>query len=151
MGLLRKLFRKESPTIVVRQEIDYVKLADAIVKAQIKLKEHEEKKKIKLSAAYTLLQLIAAILLLTFGIAIFLFCPVIGYMIGVNDFSLETNIGLFMFALVMGLFSILALAGAREVYISEKKEFINNIFTATMAFASVIIALVSVVIAYRAM
>lgn len=151
MGIFQKLFKKESPTIVVKQEIDYDKLADAIVKAQMKLKEEEEKQEKKPSAAYTLFQLTAAIFLFIFGIAIFAFCPTIGYMIGISDFEAGTNVGLFLLALVFGLISMLALAGAFEVYTSNKRDFINNVFTAIMAFSTLIITIISAVIAYRAL
>lgn len=42
MGIFQKLFKKEPSTIVVKQEIDYDKLADAIVKAQIDFKVYEK-------------------------------------------------------------------------------------------------------------
>lgn len=43
MHLFKKFFKNKSQTIVVKQEIDYDKLAEAIIKAQKKLKEDEEK------------------------------------------------------------------------------------------------------------
>ena len=151
MGIFQKLFKKEPSTIVVKQEIDYDKLADAIVKAQMKLKEEEEKQEKKPSAAYTLFQLTAAIFLFVFGIAILIFCSIISYMMGIGDFDVETKIGIFSLALVLGMISMLALAGAFEVYTSNKRDFINNVFTAIMAFSTLIITIISAVIAYRAL
>lgn len=151
MHLFEKIFKNKSQTIIVKQEIDYDKLAEAIVKAQKKLKEDEEKAEKKLSAAYILLQLTAAIFLFIFAIVIFAFCPFIGYVIGVSDFTWKKNLGMFMLALVIGMFSLLALAGAYEVYITDKKEFINNIFTAIMTFSTLVIAIISAVIAYKAL
>ena len=43
MHLFKNFFKNKSQTIVVKQEIDYDKLAEAIIKAQKKLKEDEEK------------------------------------------------------------------------------------------------------------
>lgn len=151
MGIFQKLFKKEPPTIVVKQEIDYEKLADAIVKAQMKLKEEEEKQEKKPSAAYTLFQLTAATFLFVFGIAILIFCSIISYIMGIGDFDVETKIGIFLLALVLGMISMLALAGAFEVYTSNKRDFINNVFTAIMAFSTLIITIISAVIAYRAL
>lgn len=48
MSLFKKLFRNKPQTIIVKQEIDYNKLADAIVNAQKRLKEDEEKDSNKL-------------------------------------------------------------------------------------------------------
>lgn len=48
MWLFEKIFNNKPQTIIVKQEIDYDKLAEAIVNAQKKLKEDEEKDSNKL-------------------------------------------------------------------------------------------------------
>lgn len=151
MWLFEKIFNNKPQTIIVKQEIDYDKLADAIVKAQKKLKEDEEKVEKKPLATYTLLQLIASIFLFIFGIVIFIFCPAIGYTIGISDYTWEENVSMFIFAFGIGVISILLFAGAYEVYTTDKKEFINNIFTAIMAFSTLIITIISAVIAYKSL
>lgn len=149
--LFGKIFNNKPQTIIVKQEIDYDKLADAIVKAQKKLKEDEEKAERKFSAVYILLQLTAVAFLFIFGIVIFMFCPAIGYAIGIIDATWKEKVAMFVLALVIGMFSLLALASAYEVYITDKKDFINNIFTAIMTFSTLIIAVVSAVIAYKSL
>lgn len=151
MWLFEKIFNNKPQTIIVKQEIDYDKLAEAIVNAQKKLKEDEEKVEKKPSATYVLLQLITAILLFILGSIIFIFCPIIGYTIGIFDYTWQENVDMFIIALVIGMFSVLSFAGAYEIYMTDNKEFINNIFTAIMAFSTLIIAIISAVIAYKSL
>lgn len=148
MGIFQKLFKKESPTIVVKQEIDYEKLADAIVKAQMKLKEEEEKKP---SATYTFFQIISVSILVLFGFFLLVISLCAGVGIYNNNFSIEVLIIMYAIIATIFIMSILAFIAAREVYVSKKIEFVNNVFIAIMSFSSFITAIVSAVIAYKSM
>lgn len=144
MTWFKKLFAKEQKKIIIKQEIDYDKLAQAIIDAQKRLKEEEDKaNENELIVTKGLFATIPFIFLVLLAIISCGFI-VVGFGMAICDFDGFTAkfwsyIGIAIIAIVLTFIS-----GGTAYEIYKLKDF-NKIIAISSSFTSIIAAIISLV------
>ena len=145
---------KESPTITMTEEQLERVIKTAVKNALYEMKNEEkelpglqEDERKAAPASYSLIGIIASAFLsmvaLFTGVCVYA-CGKIWYE---NGFSWILLISMFDFVFI----TVLAVISAFEIYKTKKIEVLNTVFSAIMALASLIVAIVGAVFAYKAL
>ena len=143
--------KKDESSINVSVEIDYYKLATALLQAQKKAKVYEEEKFTKSTFSFLtsgVLYVIGVlgflITLLSLGYAIYYVFKILQW---TDDLHITANIisCIFILAIVVciGILSFMLFKSGQEIQKSEDKHFIVAVFSALSGFIALIVALVS--------
>lgn len=144
MNCFKKLFAKEQKKIIIKQEIDYDKLAQAIVDAQKKLKEEENKaNENELIVTKSLFITIPFIFLLIFSIFSYIFSLAILWVVFYNFNGFTKDFWLCMFIVFFSLF-LTFISGSVAYEIYNLKDF-DKIIAITSSFTSIVAAIIALV------
>lgn len=149
--------KKDKPQVVnniqeLNLEIDYDKLAEAIVKAQGKTEDEANKNKKFTSGTFATLITFAFYTLSIFGWVIIAAIPFFVYNMRsafkwdtfANSFdSVATIIFAFVLMAVLVLYSILLWKSAKEFTVEKDRNYIISVFSGIVSFAALIVALVA--------
>lgn len=124
-----------------------VKNALRDLKEEEKLPVNDVNEKDSAPASFSLLELIATTVLWMFAVFAGVCVYASGKMLYENGFSLLVLICLIDFVFI----TVLAILSARELYKTKKIEILNSVFSAIMAFSTLLVAIASAVFAYQAL
>jgi len=137
----------------VNVELDYEKLADAIVKAQKRAEEGEKQKKSNVANTFAALNTVlfqgTALfgIVFTIGLLIILVNSIISEFVWLGAGNIFLNIVKIIIALalaaILSFFSILLLRAAKEMEKEKDRQYIVAVFSAITSLAAVIVALVA--------
>ena len=149
--------KKDKPQIInniekLNLEIDYDKLAEAIVKAQEKGESEANKKRKFTSGSFAILVTIAFRIFTVFvGLLSVAMLIAIGGVVDVFEWYGFSNIFvgivsilmLLIFAVLLGLFAVLLWKSAKEIETEKDRNYIISVFSGIVSFAALIVALVA--------
>ena len=149
--------KKDKPQVVnnigeLNLEIDYDKLAEAIVTAQEKSEDEANKKRKFTSGSFAMLIMVAfrvfSILMGLLSVALF-FAPVVSWnalqwKVFTNAVaSIVTIVFCIVFAIILGLYAVLLWKSAKEIETEKDRNYIISVFSGIVSFAALIVALVA--------
>ena len=133
-------------------EIDYDKLADAIVKAQEVSEDEANKKRRFTSGAFAMLITVAFRIFSAFmGLlsVVLILAPVVSWQTlqwsgFTNIVTSVSTIGFcIVFAIVLGLYTVLLWKSAKEIETEKDRNYIISVFSGIVSFAALIVAFVA--------
>lgn len=150
MHLFKKFFKNKSQTIVVKQEIDYDKLTEAIIKAQKKLKEDEEKDINKLIITKSFFCIIPVFVLGLLSVISYLFI-IASLCIAFYNFDGFTDKfwGYITIAITAMILSFISGGTTYEIYNLQDFNQIITISSAITSIIATIIALATLIVTMR--
>ena len=149
--------KKDKPQVInniqeLNLEIDYDKLAEAIVKAQEKSEDESNKKRRFTSGSFAMLTTVAFRIFSAFmGLlsVVLILAPVVSWKtLQWNGFtnivtSVFTIGFCIVFAIVLGLYTVLLWKSAKEIETEKDRNYIMSVFSGIVSFAALIVALVA--------
>lgn len=148
-------FRKRNRKVVVHNhinEIDYDKLAEAMVKAQ-DISEVEENKKRKFTSGSFAMLIMIAFYVFSIFVALLAASLILALVVSWNTLQWDgsTNIVVsiltiafcIVFAIVLGLYAVLLWKSAKEIETEKDRNYIISVFSGIVSFAALIVALVA--------
>lgn len=150
MWLFEKIFNNKPQTIIVKQEIDYDKLAEAIVKAQKKLKEDEEKDSNKLIMTKSFFWFIPVATLGLLSVMSYLFI-IVSLWIAFYNFDGFTDEfwGYITIAITAMILSFISGGTTYEIYNLQDFNKIITISSSITSIIATIIALATLIVTMR--
>lgn len=144
MNWFKKLFTKEQKKIIIKQEIDYDKLAQAIIDAQKRLKEEEDKaNENELIVTKGLLATIPFIVLFLLALLSYIFVLA---SLGMASYYFDGFTATFWSYIGIAIIAIFLtfISGAAAYEIFNLKDF-NKIIAISSSFTSIIAAIIALV------
>ena len=148
-------FRKRNRKVVVHNhinEIDYDKLAEAMVKAQ-DISEVEENKKRKFTSGSFAMLIMIAFYVFSIFVALLAASLILALVVSWNTLQWDgsTNIVVsiltiafcIVFAIVLGLYAVLLWKSAKEIETEKDRNYIISVFSGIVSFAALLVALVA--------
>lgn len=148
-------FRKRNRKVVVHNhinEIDYDKLAEAMVKAQ-DISEVEENKKRKFTSGSFAMLIMIAFYVFSIFVALLAASLILALVVSWNTLQWDgsTNIVVsiltiafcIVFAIVLGLYAVLLWKSAKEIETEKDRNYIISVFSGIVSFAALIVALIA--------
>ena len=155
--MAKKKNKNDKPQVInniqeLNLEIDYDKLAEAMVKAQVISEDEENKKRKFTSGSFAMLIMIAFHIFSVFvGLlsVLLVWAPVFSWStLQWNGFTnIVTSIVIIVFcvvfAIVLGLYAVLLWKSAKEIETEKDRNYIISVFSGIVSFAALIVALVA--------
>lgn len=150
--------KKDKPQVInniqeLNLEIDYDKLAEAIVKAQSKTEKQRKEKKSSISDSFIFWISLFFRVISIFGIAICIigFIAIIQYAINTAIWNTANNIvaNIFTFGIIglfiitFGAYCIIMWRAAKEIETEKDRNYVVSVFSGIVSFVALIVALVA--------
>ena len=155
--MAKKKNKNDKPQVInniqeLNLEIDYDRLAKAMVKAQVISEDEENKKRKFTSGSFSMLIMIAFYVfsvLIGFLSVLMIFAPVVSWNAlhwnGLTNIvtSIVTIAFCIVFAILLGLYAVLLWKSAKEIETEKDRNYIISVFSGIVSFAALIVALVA--------